>query len=96
MRQGRSTRLTEQHLWVSLLVGYLEEVEGVPQGGLLQRQGEGQGELLRQAARKHLTETMQETEKFRRCQLQPGNSQIKECRQPHNGCNWFNNTKMLV
>lgn len=55
MRQGRSRRLTERHLWVSLLVGYLEEVKGVPQGGLLQGQGEGQGELLRQAARKHLT-----------------------------------------
>lgn len=85
MRRGRSRRLTERHLRVSLLVGYLQEVKGVPQGGLLQGQGEGQGELLRQAARKHLTGTMQETEKFRRCQLQPGNSQIKERRQPKNG-----------
>lgn len=42
-------------LWVSLLIGYLQEVDGVSQGRLLQRQGEDQGELLGQAVRKHLT-----------------------------------------
>lgn len=43
------------YLWVSLLVGYLQEVDGVPQGRFLQGQGEDQGELLGKAARKHLT-----------------------------------------
>lgn len=71
-KEGNETGETERHLWVSLLVGYLEEVKGVPQGGLLQGQGDGQGELLRQAVRKHLAGTMQGKEKFRRCQLQPG------------------------
>lgn len=50
------------HLWVSVAVGYLQQVEGVPQGGLLQRQGEGQGELCRQAVRKHLAGGARETE----------------------------------
>lgn len=43
---GRS-RSVEQHLWVALLIRYLQEVDGVAQGSLLQRQGEDQGELLR-------------------------------------------------
>lgn len=45
----------ERHLWVSLLVGNLEKIDGVSQGGFLQCQGEDQGELFREAARKHLT-----------------------------------------
>lgn len=44
-RRGGGT--VEQHLWVALLVRYLQEVDGVAQGSLLQRQGEDQGELLR-------------------------------------------------
>lgn len=39
-------RTAERHLWVSLLIRYLQEVDGVSQGRLLQRQGEDQGELL--------------------------------------------------
>lgn len=46
---------TEQHLWVSLLIRYLQEVDGVSQGRLLQRQGEDQGELLGDAMRENLT-----------------------------------------
>lgn len=41
------SRTVEQHLWVALLIGYLQEVDGVAQGSLLQCQGEDQGELLR-------------------------------------------------
>lgn len=43
-----------RELRVALLIRYLEEVDGVSQGSLLQCQGEDQGELLRQAMRKHL------------------------------------------
>lgn len=50
------------HLWVSVAVGYLQQVEGVPQGSLFQRQGEGQAELCRQAVRKHLAGGARETE----------------------------------
>ncbi len=39
--------MCELHLWVSLLIRYLEEVDGASQGSLLQRQGEDEGELLR-------------------------------------------------
>lgn len=39
-------RTVEQHLWVALLIRYLQEVDSVTQGSLLQRQGEDQGELL--------------------------------------------------
>lgn len=44
---GGGGRSVEQHLWVALLIRYLQEVDGVAQGSLLQRQGEDQGELLR-------------------------------------------------
>lgn len=46
--KGRSggDRTVVWHLWVSLLIWYLQEVDGVSQGGLLQCQGEDQGELL--------------------------------------------------
>lgn len=43
---GRGGRTVEQHLWVALLIRYLQEVDGVAQGSLLQRQGEDQGEFL--------------------------------------------------
>lgn len=56
-REWRAT-----HLWVSMAVGYLQQVEGVPQGCLLQRQGEGQAELCRQAVRKHHAGRVQEAE----------------------------------
>lgn len=47
-RRGEArNRTAEQHLWVSLLIRYLQEVDGVSQGRLLQCQGEDQGELLR-------------------------------------------------
>lgn len=42
------------HLWVSLLIRYLEEVDGFSEGGFLKSHGEDQGELLRQAERKHM------------------------------------------
>lgn len=42
----RRSRTVEQHLWVALLIRYLQEVDGVAEGSLLQRQGEDQGELL--------------------------------------------------
>lgn len=45
--RGGGSRSVEQHLWVALLIRYLQEVDGVAQGSLLQRQGEDQGELLR-------------------------------------------------
>lgn len=43
---GGGGRTVEQHLWVAPLIRYLQEVDGVAQGSLLQRQGEDQGELL--------------------------------------------------
>lgn len=54
-REGEAEPEVGGHLGVSLLIGYLQEVDGVSQGCLLQRQGEDQGELLGQAVRKHLT-----------------------------------------
>lgn len=46
LRAGDEETESKLHLWVSLLIRYLEEVDGVSQGGFLQRQGEDQGELL--------------------------------------------------
>lgn len=46
MEAGSGETETEVNLWVALLIRYLEEVDGVPQGSLLQSQSEDQGELL--------------------------------------------------
>ena len=47
----------ELHLWVSLLIRYLKQIDGLPEGRFFQSQGEDECELIREAMREHLTGT---------------------------------------